>query len=195
MRTTIKIAIAEDHELLRKGLVSIFEAEECIDVVFEASNGLEVFDTLKDCPIDILLLDLDMPVMNGVEVMRKLKVQCPEIKSVILSMHYSPDFILECLSVGAVGFLAKNTNVENIMEALESVHKFGFYVCKDNSMNFLENEMKKRDLSLPKEISSSIFKVLCSGTPFHHIAKDYEIPEEQIIKIWDMFLSDLKKSR
>ena len=119
MTTPIKLGIAEDHELLREGLTSILGSEPEFELVFSVSNGKEVFEKLENCQLEILLLDLDMPIMNGVEVMRKLRVEYPHVKSVILSMHYSREFILECLTIGAAGFLAKNTNVENIMEALQ----------------------------------------------------------------------------
>ena len=155
MKKPIKIAIAEDHELLRKGLVSILGSEPNFEVVFEAQNGMQILEALKEKQPSVILLDLDMPYMSGIEVLNELVKNHKNVKPIMLSMHNSKNFVLQCLILGARGFLAKNTNVEKIMESIECVHNYGFHINDDQSMFFLENEVRRREVPVPETGNSA----------------------------------------
>lgn len=176
MTEQINIAIAEDHELLRSGLVSILDAEPQFNVVFEAKNGLQVMEALEKEQPSVLLLDLDMPYMSGIEVLNVLESDYPSVKPIMLSMHNAKNFVLQCLILGAKGFLAKNTNVEKIIEAIESVHYHGFYINDDQSMSFLEIEVHRRNVAIPQTgISPDWLADLFRGDPISQLVENYQV--------------------
>lgn len=193
MSFPIKIAIAEDHELLRKGLVSVLGGDDDFTVTFEASNGKELMDGLSKNEVEVILLDLDMPEMNGIEVLRVMGALHPNVRCIILTMHYSRYFVLECISMGARGFLAKNTNVENIMEALIAVRDTGFYVNDDGSMKFLFDEFRKCNADIPEAISMKALREICNGVPFNQIVKENNIEMEDIETLWNNLLLKLSE--
>lgn len=191
MLKPIQIAIAEDHVLLREGLVSVLGGEDGFEVVFDAANGRETLEKLKNNHVDVILLDLDMPVLGGIDVLRAVQSEHPNIRCIILSMHYSRFFVLECVSMGARGFLAKHTNVEKILEALECVHRYGFYVSDDASMEFLADEIRKRKVHIPESATEDFLKKLCSGLSFDQVAEECNVTKDEIAQIWKDFLQKL----
>ena len=196
MEQTIKIAIAEDHELLRKGLVSILGSEPHFEVVFEAQNGMQIMDALEKTQPSVLLLDLDMPYMSGIEVLNELEKNYPNVKAIMLSMHNSKNFVLQCLILGARGFLAKNTNVEKIIESIESVHKYGFHINDDQSMVFLESEVRRRNVSIPQMGSSmDWFEDLFKGDSVDFLIDKYKIDPDLVRSFWSEFQNSLLQQR
>lgn len=196
MEEPIKIAIAEDHELLRKGLVSILGSEPQFDVVFEAQNGMQIMDALEKKQPSVLLLDLDMPYMSGIEVLTALEKKHPDVKAIMLSMHNSKNFILQCLILGARGFLAKNTNVEKIIESIESVHNYGFHINDDQSMVFLENEVRRREIPMPESDDAQYWLAdLFRGDALNSIVETYNLEEQEVRRFWKGFQQNLKQTR
>ncbi|XOV68520.1 MAG: response regulator transcription factor [Fluviicola sp.] len=196
MKEPIKIAIAEDHELLRKGLVSILGSEPQFEVVFEAQNGMQIMESLERIQPSVLVLDLDMPYMSGIEVLNELEKNYPHVKAIMLSMHHSRNFVLQCLILGARGFLAKNTNVDKIIESIESVHNYGFYVNDDKSMAFLESEVKKRQIPIPVTgVSMDWFEDLFQGTSVTTLVEKYKVNPQVITSFWDAFQNSLVHQR
>jgi two-component system response regulator DegU len=118
----ISIVLADDHVLVRKGIVAMLESEHEIDVVGEASNGSEALASAKSLHPDILLLDIRMPEMNGLEAAAKLKSYSPATKAVILSMHDSEEYVLEAVRAGAYGYLLKDTDKSEFIKALKQIH-------------------------------------------------------------------------
>lgn len=124
----IQIAIAEDHQLVRQGIISLLREEESIHVLFEASNGQELLNHLKTEAPDVILLDLNMPVMSGQETMLQLHKTHPAIKVLIISMHNSDFHVTEMMARGARGFLPKNSDIETVVKAIHAVYSGGYYV-------------------------------------------------------------------
>ncbi len=195
MEQPIKIAIAEDHELLRKGLVSILGSEPQFEVVFEAQNGMQIMDALEKSRPSVLLLDLDMPYMSGIEVLNELEKGYPDVKPIMLSMHNSRNFVLQCLILGARGFLAKNTNVEKIIDSLESVHKYGFHINDDQSMVFLESEVRRREIAIPTGCTADWFQDLFKGDSVDLLVEKYQVNPDCIRSFWSDFQSSLVNKR
>lgn len=196
MKEPIKIAIAEDHELLRKGLVSILGSEPQFEVVFEAQNGMQIMDALQNHQPSVILLDLDMPYMSGIEVLNAIEKDYPNVKAIMLSMHNSKNFVLQCLILGARGFLAKNTNVEKIIESIESVHNYGFHINDDQSMVFLESEVKRRNIEIPNTgDTEEWFADLFRGDSVQTLVEKYNVTDEQILHFWSEFQNNLKTAK
>ena len=114
----IRIGIADDHTLVREGLEAALKNEEGISVVFDAENGVEFLEKLKSKTIDVALLDLDMPVMSGKEVLEKLTKKYPEIGVIVISMHTNVHIVAELIQMGAKSYLKKDCKVEELVDAI-----------------------------------------------------------------------------
>ena len=143
----IKIAIAEDHKIVREGYAALFEQEDSIDLVFAAEDGQVALDQLKNEKIDILLLDINMPNLNGTETFDILKVEFPEIKVIMLSMYYDNLFISEFFTKGARAYLDKNCSFETMLEAIFSVHNQGYYFNENISKILLQQLIHSEDIN------------------------------------------------
>jgi two-component system, NarL family, response regulator DegU len=118
----INVVLADDHVLVRKGIKAMLESDTEIDVIGEASNGIEALETAKRLHPDILVLDIRMPEMNGLEAAAKLEEYSPDTKAVILSMHDSEEYVLQALDAGAYGYLLKDTDKAEFVKALKQVY-------------------------------------------------------------------------
>lgn len=118
----IKVLIADDHTLVRQGLIKILEGSADIEVVGEASDGLEALRQIEQLRPTMVLLDLSMPKLNGLEVARRVKKAHPLIKIVILSMHEEEEYVLKMVRAGASGYLIKDSAAEQLIDAIRSAH-------------------------------------------------------------------------
>lgn len=119
----IKIAIVDDHQLFRNGIVSLL-GHHNFEVVVSAANGREFIDQLESgVAVDVVLLDLSMPEMDGFEVLAKLKAKYKEIKAIALSMHDDGNYVAKCIRSGANGYLLKNTDEEELVTAINQVYR------------------------------------------------------------------------
>lgn len=118
----INIVLADDHVLVRKGIKSMLELDTEIRVVGEAGNGQEALNIARELKPDILVLDIRMPEMTGLEAAARLGDYAPETRAVILSMHDSEEYVVQALQAGAYGYLLKDTDKEEFIRALKQVH-------------------------------------------------------------------------
>lgn len=123
----IKIGIVEDHAIVRQGLVLLFADEPGIVVAFDVGNGQEALDELAIKEVDILLLDIEMPIMDGRELLKKVHVDYPEVASIMFSAYNEIAVVSECIALGAKGFLAKHSDFEKLVDAIFAVEEKGFY--------------------------------------------------------------------
>ncbi len=125
----VYVAIAEDQSLFRECLVSLLNGYEGIAVNVEAANGAELLErlyTASPTP-DVVLLDLTMPIMNGLDTTRQLKKLFPDIKIIILSVHSEERHIVHMVGEGVNGYLVKNSELSEVVQAVKAVEKKGFY--------------------------------------------------------------------
>lgn len=118
----INILLADDHVLVRKGIRAMLESDHQIEVVGEAGNGAEAIEAARALKPDIVVLDIRMPEMNGLEAAARLRDVAPGIRTVILSMHDSEEYVLQALDAGAYGYLLKDTDKGEFLKALKQVH-------------------------------------------------------------------------
>ncbi|MCF8368916.1 MAG: response regulator transcription factor [Bacteroidales bacterium] len=134
----IKILLADDHQIIIDGLKSLLSTAKNIRVIGEASNGKEVCDFLKLIKADLILMDIDMPVMNGIEATKKIKQSYPDVRIIILSMHNEPGLIKTMISAGADGYLIKNCDQNELLDAVHKVASGQNYFSTDVTMSLLE---------------------------------------------------------
>ena len=123
----IKVAIADDHVLFRKGLITILEMEGEMEVILDADNGKELVEKVAQNQPEVILMDLKMPEMDGMEATKIIKEKYPEIKILILSMYDEEQFIIYCLELGANGYLLKNADPNEVTTAIKTVMAKDFY--------------------------------------------------------------------
>ncbi|QDH79206.1 response regulator transcription factor [Echinicola soli] len=166
----IKVVLADDHMVVRSGIKNLLENEGEVEVIGEASNGEEALEKVKEAKPDILIIDIRMPVMNGLDATRKLTSAQQATKSLILSMHDDEDYILQSIECGAAGYLLKDTSKDEFMKAIRTIHQGGQYFSGDISQVLVKSYLNVRDNKTSKSI-----------TP----ANDYDITkrEKQILKM------------
>lgn len=123
----ISVLVADDHQLYRQGIKALLDGQEDIMVTLEASDGSAILQKLAQNPVDIVLMDIDMPGMDGVEATRRVKEQHPATRILILSMYDDLEFVLKVLRAGASGYLLKETENLNLANAIKALSIGGFY--------------------------------------------------------------------
>lgn len=134
----IKLIIAEDQALFRDGLRMLLHNEADIAIIGEAANGQEVMDLLLKEKPDVVITDIQMPEMDGVELTRELQGVYPEIKVIALTMYQEEYLIVDMLEAGAKGYLLKSSTKEKIVEAIHAVHANGRYFCETTSLKLMK---------------------------------------------------------
>lgn len=118
----IKVLLADDHTVLRDGLRFLLEAQGDIKIVGTAANGQEAVEqALQDCP-DVVLMDISMPVMNGIEATQQIRDFCPRTQVAILSIHHNTEHIQRALQAGASGYLIKESAGIEVVAAIRAIH-------------------------------------------------------------------------
>ncbi|OXG04521.1 LuxR family two component transcriptional regulator [Flavobacterium araucananum] len=169
MSAAIKIALVDDEVLFRKGISFLLQREDNIDIIFEASNGEELLSNLNDSIIkpDIIMMDLKMPILNGVEATKIIRKSFPEIKIIALTSYDTKSFIANMIQVGAVAYLIKNTTPKELIHTINHVAKKGFYysenVLKTIQETIISTKTTKGNLETsflsPREIE--ILQLIC----------------------------------
>ncbi|AWW00093.1 response regulator transcription factor [Arcticibacterium luteifluviistationis] len=180
MKDKIKLAIVDDHLLFRHGMVQILSQIDDFEVVLEASNGKEFLEKLPNTAVDLILLDIQMPEMDGIEVTEYLrKKDEEEPKIIILSMHNEDQYILHLLEIGANGYLLKDTEPDEVELAIRKVNGQGIYftdfvsrvMLRKATLKKLPRSGKffnyKKDLS---ERESEVLTLICQGQTTVEIA-------------------------
>lgn len=134
---TIKVLICDDHYFYRTGIRTWLETKEKIDVIGECEDGLKLLKYLKHAQPDLILLDINMPVMDGAAALVEVKKQYPAIKVVMLSMNDTKQMIAEMMKLGADGYLTKNDDTEEIYKAIVECHEKGRYLNERNNSAIL----------------------------------------------------------
>lgn len=170
----LKVAIVDDEQLMIKGIRMLLEQEDQIEVTCEASNGQELLDLIGiGLDADIILLDLSMPILDGVDTLAELNKMDAEYKVIILSSHYNDSLIIKLLDEGVAGFLAKNADPEEVVETILKVGEKGFHI-NDHILQLIR---QRRLLAKNKHKTSSlssreveIINLLCSEFTTKEIA-------------------------
>jgi two-component system response regulator NreC len=121
MSGTIRIILADDHQIVRQGLRILLEAESDMEVIAEADNGRKVLRMAQELLPDVIIMDLSMPELNGIEATRQILAAAPAVKIVALSMHSDSLFVLNMIKAGASGYLLKDCALEELVKAIRTV--------------------------------------------------------------------------
>ncbi len=140
----IRLALADDQLLFRKGMAMILRDMAGVRVVLECANGEELLTALKTAKVDIVLLDLEMPVLDGTATMRRIKQEFPAVKVIVLSSHDEDTYITSLMELGANGYMLKSAEPDEIDLAIRSVDQNGFYLNDSVNKVLLHGLVKGR---------------------------------------------------
>ena len=126
-----KIIIADDHTMFLQGIVSLLDVEENINIVGKATNGIELFQIIENSIPDIILLDISMPQMDGIQVTKIIKQKFPSVKILIVSTHSNIQMIAKLIRMGVDGYLLKNAEKRELLHAIETIQNGTTYFCKE----------------------------------------------------------------
>jgi DNA-binding NarL/FixJ family response regulator len=166
MKKIIRIALVDDHMVVRRGVANLLNKEAGIKVEFDVSNGSELLAELKNRLVDVILLDINMPIMNGKQTLSALKFHYPEIKVVMLSMYEEEAIMNEYITLGANGFLAKNCSIDETVDVIFNV----FYEGKQN-LNQSSLDSKSIDKILLDDRELIVLNLICEGKTSEEISQ------------------------
>ncbi|WP_172564445.1 response regulator [Vibrio navarrensis] len=141
MDRPIRIVIVDDHQVVLDGFIARLEIESEIEVVGTASNGLEALDAVRRHKPDVVLMDISMPIMNGIEATRLIKEEFPESKVLMLTMHDNREYIMKVMQEGAVGYMLKEISAEKMVQAIKTVNQGSTYFCESVTQTLFTQEI------------------------------------------------------
>lgn len=133
----VKLVLVDDHTLIRDGLKSLLKSERSIQIIGEAENGEQLLKLLEQVTPDVVMLDLNMPVMDGFETLQHLQRKHPQIKVLILTMLNQNSYVQRVRDAGANGFVLKSAGKEELVHAIKTVANDNAYICSEVALNLL----------------------------------------------------------
>lgn len=182
MAKIIKVVLADDHGIVRNGIKSTLSDAKHIKVIGEASNGLEAIDAAKRLQPDVIIMDVTMPEMNGIEATAQIQKKYPAVRCLVLSMHDKEEYVFKSIEAGATGYLLKDTGKEEFIKAIESVSRGEKYfstavsnVLVTGYLHKMKNpESDDSETGLTKR-EKSILKLIVNGQNNREIADQLDI--------------------
>ena len=180
----IRIMITDDHSMIREGLKNLLELEGDIEVVAEAENGIECLDKLDDVNPDVLLLDINMPKMNGLEVLQNLKERKSKVKVLVLTVHNETEYLMKAVDIGINGYVLKDSESSELKKAIFAIAEGENYIqpslipALNNKMIENNEDELKIDSLTKREVQ--VLKELAVGKFNRDIAKEMEISERTV---------------
>lgn len=179
MENPIRIVIADDHEIFRQGFLTLIRKEKNLKLIGEAKDGEELINLVTETNPDIAFVDIAMPIMDGIAATRIVSERAPLTKVIALSMFNDDNLLLDMLEAGASGYLLKNTTLEEIVMAIDSVMKEENYFCNDTSAKLIRliGKRKKQLKNIKSNISFSgrekdVLELMCQQLTIKEIANE-----------------------
>ncbi len=161
-----RLLIVDDHKMFRSGLRFILSDIPEIEIIGEAANGLELLEILKDNVVDIILMDINMPKMNGIEATSEALKIDPKLNIIVLSMHGEEAYYDQMIAAGVKGFLLKNSDVDELKLALHAIINGGTYFSQELLISILDKKKSKalqNDLVKFTQREMQVLKLICEG--------------------------------
>jgi DNA-binding NarL/FixJ family response regulator len=183
---TIKIILVDDHTLFRKGMMFLLNTYDDIEIIAEASNGQELLDILSSQQADVVLIDIEMPVMNGIDATQKAIERYPDLKIISLSMYGEESYYYKMINAGAKGFILKNSDIDEVTTAIRTVMNGSTYFSSDVLYNVVKNitEVSEKKENLPQlsEREIEVLEHICKGLSNEEIGQILFISKRTVEK-------------
>lgn len=190
----IKVVICDDHVLYRAGVKTALSAKKDVKIVAEADNGMHLLNLLKMIQADVILLDIQMPIMDGIATLPELKKHFPEVKTIMLTMMDDHSMITKLMELGANSYLTKTSDSEIIYEAIKTCFDQEYYFNTLTNKALLSN-LKQRNMPVPQKMALeearlndkeiTILKLMCEEKSTKEIAEMVELSPRTVEAIRD----------
>ncbi|MBI9068570.1 MAG: response regulator transcription factor [Salinivirgaceae bacterium] len=182
----MKISLVDDHALFRNGLKMLLNANPQIKVVSEANNGKEFIESLELTMPDIVLMDINMPVMDGIEATQIANEKYPNLKIIALSMFGEEDYYYKMINAGVKGFLLKNSEINEVIEAILQVEKGSSFFSQELLYNVIKNFKPHKEAEIESANLSKrelqVLEEICKGLSNQEIADGLFISKRTVDK-------------
>ena len=181
MKNKITVLVVDDHSIVRSGVSVVLAQQSHIKIIGEASNGKDAVDKIMANSPDIVIVDISLPDINGIELLKQIKTCRPQVKIIIFTMHEDIEYIYSAIENGASGYLHKNGNIEELVKAIEQVHS-GQNFYSEQISSIIVNEMRQNKTPIvtldavklsPRE--QEILKYIVDGHSNKMISSDLNI--------------------
>jgi two-component system response regulator NreC len=147
----VRVLLAEDHTIVRKGLRSLLDGEAGIEVIGEAEDGREAVEKVGQLLPDVVLMDITMPGLNGLEATRQIKKRFPEVRVLILTMHANEEYILQILRARASGYVVKQAAPSELVSAIQAVYRGESFLSPSISRTVIEEYIRQAEATTEKD--------------------------------------------
>ncbi|MCD4743599.1 MAG: response regulator transcription factor [Desulfobacteraceae bacterium] len=174
----IKILLADDHSIVREGLKRIIEESGEMEIVAEAPDGETAFEQAQLKKIDVAVIDISMPGMDGLEVVTRLKEHCPNLPVLILTMHDEEQYVVRAVEAGAMGYVTKQSAPEQLVDAIKKIHSGSRYLTEKASEALALRVIRGNSKTPTESLSMrelQVLRLLALGHTNHEIAETYNI--------------------
>ncbi len=200
----VRILIAVGHKLFQEGLRLILKGEETFEIVGMVNNGLQAIDVITDLQPDIVILDIYLPEVSGLEVINSINQKSPDTRALMITHAKDEHAIIKAIRAGAKGYLSKNTNVSDIIKAIQVVHQGEFWVQRKLVTRFIngdfvsdvgagDRQQSKLDSLTPRE--QDVLRSLIKGSTNKEIANELFISEKTVKSHLNQVFKKLNVSR
>jgi len=176
--SNIKVLLVEDHTIVRKGIISLLENELRIEIIGEAENGIDAVKMAEEIHPDVMVLDISLPLLNGLEVTKQVTKRFPKIKILILTMHNSEEFVFELLKAGAKGYVIKKAAPHELISAIHAIYHGESYFSPEISKMVLDrlsatmnSTLETDSLKLLTKREREVLQLIAEGRPNREIAE------------------------
>ncbi len=169
----IKILVVDDHGLLRDGIRALLNLHDDIEIVGEASEGKEAIEKTRELAPDVVVMDIAMPGMDGLEATRRIKKKSPEVKVLALTQHDNKEYILSAIKAGAAGYMPKRALGSELVSAIRAVHKGGSFLYPSATTALIEDYLRQVEEEPYDDLTNrerEILKLIADGRTSREIA-------------------------
>ena len=177
-----KLLLVDDHVVVRQGLKALFANEPDVEIVGEAGNGREALSCIPELQPDVILMDISMPGLNGIEATRQIRQTHPDVKVVVLSMHANEEYVFQVLRAGASGYVLKQSDSMEVLNAIRAALSGGSFLSPPISRTVIDDYVRRAeargqgsDLELLTSRQREVLQLLAEGLSNQEIAKQLSI--------------------
>jgi DNA-binding NarL/FixJ family response regulator len=185
--SNIKVLLVDDHAMFREGIRALLKGYEDIEIVGEATQGMEAIERTHQLVPNVVLMDIAMPVMGGLEATRRIHKECPEVKVMVLTQYEDSEYILSLIKAGAKGYISKSATASELVTAIRTVYKGGSYLYSAAASTLIEEylaraEEEKSEYERLTDREREILQLVAEGYTNREIADKLFISVKTVLR-------------